>query len=59
MPPTGGPTLLAHAEYAILDSRPQGVEISLRRLDLDRRALRSAASAMATPLGRWLDEQYT
>ena len=58
--PAGGtPRIMAHAEYAIVDADDTGaVEIRLRRLPLDRRALREQAASCDFPLRDWLVAQY-
>lgn len=52
------PTILAHAEYATVEARAGGVQVTLRRVELDRRALWSAASASSNPLGPMLALNY-
>jgi putative phosphoesterase len=53
------PTVLAHAEYAIVEGSPSGVRVDLRRVALDRGALLAAARASAeNPLARMLAAQY-
>ncbi len=54
----GPPTVLAHAEYATVESRDGVVEVSLRRVPLDRRALREAAAASDNPMRSVLEQQY-
>ncbi|HEY2744956.1 MAG TPA: metallophosphoesterase family protein [Polyangia bacterium] len=58
--PAGGPpTVMAHAEYAVVDADDGGaVEVRLRRLPLDRRALRDQAASCDFPLRDWLTAQY-
>ena len=48
------PTVLPHAEYAIVD----GANVTLRRVDLDRKALRDANASVAHPLRDGLARQY-
>ncbi len=53
------PSIMAHAEYAIVDSDDGGaVEVRLRRLPLERRALREQAASCDFPLRDWLVAQY-
>jgi predicted phosphodiesterase len=54
----GPPTILAHAEYATVESVRGNVEVTLRRVPLERRALREAAAACDFPLRDTLVEQY-
>ena len=55
----GTPTLLPHAEYAIVESSPRGdVAVHLRRVALDPRALQEDAAASKNPLGPFLARQY-
>jgi len=58
-PVGGAPTIMAHAEYAIVDADGAGaVEVRLRRVPLDRRALREQAASCDFPLRDWLAAQY-
>jgi putative phosphoesterase len=52
------PTLLHHAEYAIIEAHPGGVSVDLRRVQLDRQALYAAAAASDTPLRPMLQAEY-
>ena len=52
------PTLLPHAEYATIDVAHGAVDVTLRRLPLDKRALRDAAVACDNPLRGMLIQQY-
>ena len=52
------PTLLHHAEYAIVDGEDGAVGVTLRRLPFDTAALREAASSCDNPLAGWLADQY-
>jgi hypothetical protein len=52
------PTVLAHAEYAIVDGARGAIGVELRRVPLDRRALREAARASDNPLAPMLVQQY-
>jgi predicted phosphodiesterase len=54
----GPPSILSHAEYATVETTHGGVEVRLRRVALDRRALREAAGACDFPLRDSLVEQY-
>lgn len=52
------PTILSHAEYAMIEEFDNAIGISLRRLPLDKGKLRQAQSDTEHPLGSWLQEQY-
>ena len=52
------PTLLAHAEYAVIDAAVGDVAVSLRRVPLDKAELRRAAAAVAHPLKAWMLKNY-
>jgi predicted phosphodiesterase len=52
------PTLMAHAEYAIVEARGGDVEVTLRRVPLDRTALRRASEVSENPLAKLLVQQY-
>lgn len=54
----GPPTILPHAEYATVEATRGHVAVTLRRVPLDRRALREAASACDFPLRAQLVQQY-
>lgn len=55
----GPPTVLAHANYAIVSAAPDGaLDVQLRRVPLDRRALREQAAACDFPLRDYLVAQY-
>lgn len=57
---TGGaaPTILPHAEYAIVEYSRGTVRVQLQRLPLDRAELRRAAQASDNPLAPSLVQQY-
>jgi putative phosphoesterase len=55
----GPPTLLAHAEYAIVEAGGGAVGVSLRRVPLEKSALRTAAAASDNPLRGMLIQQYS
>lgn len=55
----GPPTVLAHAEYAIVEFRGGNVSVDLRRVELDRAELARAARAWDSPLAPYLSQQYT
>jgi putative phosphoesterase len=58
-PVAGPPTIMAHAEYATVEATAAGaVEVRLKRVPLDRRALREQAAACDFPLRDWLVAQY-
>jgi putative phosphoesterase len=52
------PTLLDHAEYAIVESNRGSVGVSLRRVAVDRRALRAAIAATDNPMRASLLAEY-
>ena len=54
----GPPTLLHHAEYAIVEARGASVSVTLRRVDLDTADLRAGLSGSSLPLRDALLEQY-
>lgn len=54
----GPPTVLAHAEYAIVSAEPDALGIELRRVPLSRQALRAAAAAWDGPMQKMLVQQY-
>lgn len=53
------PTILAHAEYATIEAHAGGVSVDLRRVALDKAALRAAAQASDNPLSPFLVQQYS
>ena len=58
-PVAGPPRIMAHAEYAIVDGGDGGaVAVELKRVPLDRAALRAQAAACDFPLRDWLVAQY-
>jgi putative phosphoesterase len=52
------PTVLSHAEYAMIEARGGAIGVDLRRVPLDRGQLRTAQIDTEHPLGPWLLEQY-
>lgn len=52
------PTLLPHGEWACVEAKQGKITVSLHRVELDRRALRSAAGSVEHPLAAWLRDQY-
>jgi putative phosphoesterase len=54
----GPPKILAHAEYAIVESTSGDVAVTLKRLPLDRGALVSALAGWDSPLRDYLVAQY-
>jgi putative phosphoesterase len=54
----GPPTVLSHAEYAIVSAEHDMVSVDLRRVPLSRSALREAAAAWKNPLRDHLVQQY-
>lgn len=55
----GRPTVLAHAEYAVVEQRDGVVSVTLHRVPVDRKALQDSVAATENPLRQWLIEQYT
>jgi predicted phosphodiesterase len=53
------PTVLAHAEYAVVESRDGTIAVDLRRVALDRAALRAQAEATTNPFRTMLLRQYS
>jgi predicted phosphodiesterase len=54
----GPPTLMPHAEYAIIESREGQVSVTLRRLELDRLELLNDARSWDNPFAAYLTSQY-
>jgi putative phosphoesterase len=54
----GPPVILPHAEYAIVDARPSGVSVDLRRVALPKSALASQVNGWDNPLAQSLAEAY-
>jgi len=52
------PTLMMHAEYAVVDVADGHVSVALRRVPLDRKALREAAGDSKCPLAPMLAQAY-
>ncbi len=52
------PTIMPYAEYATVDAEGGGVQVTLRRVPVDKRAMFEAALASSNPLGPMLAEQY-
>jgi putative phosphoesterase len=52
------PTLLDHAEYAIVESSLQGIRVQLHRVALDKSALRRDVRGCDNPLSLMLLQQY-
>ncbi|KMY69320.1 protein phosphatase [Desulfocarbo indianensis] len=55
----GRPRILPHAEYAVISANGGGVEVSLRRLALDKAELRRQAEASDLPLRDVLLGEYS
>ena len=55
----GTPKLLPHAEYAIVESQRGRVNVTLKRLPLEKKTLLTAANLSGNPMRQWLMEQYT
>lgn len=54
----GGPRVLPHAEYAIVESSAAGLSVALHRVALDRRRLADEARAWDDPFAALLVAQY-
>jgi len=52
------PTVMAHAEYAVVEARNDTVSVTLRRVALDRAALVDSVSGWDNPLAAYLAQQY-
>ena len=52
------PTLLAHAEYTIVEEAAGVVSVTLCRVPLDKTAMRDSLAQSTNPLRDWLIEQY-
>ena len=52
------PTIMDHAEYAIVESRHGAVSVTLQRVPLDRSALRASLADWDNPLRGMLSAQY-
>jgi putative phosphoesterase len=52
------PSLLPHAEYAVIQAVEGDIDVSLRRVALDKAELRAAAGAVEHPLQEWLTQMY-
>lgn len=53
------PRLLPHAEWALVEAKSGRVSVTLHRVELERAALRKAATAVNHPLDSWLATQYS
>ena len=54
----GPPVILGHAEYAIVEVRPQGVRVDVRRVALERRSLAAQLDGWTNPLAPMLRGAY-
>jgi predicted phosphodiesterase len=52
------PTLLHHAEYAVVESNAAGIGVTLRRVEVSRAALRASVQGSDLPLAPMLRAQY-
>jgi predicted phosphodiesterase len=52
------PTVLGHAEYAIVEASKGAINVSLHRVPLDKNALRAAVATCDNPLRGMLLQQY-
>ena len=50
---------MPYAEYATIDAARRGVQVTMHRVPLDKRVLRSAAQASKNPLAAMMVAQYT
>lgn len=57
--PGRAPRILAHAEYAVVESKGASIGITLHRVELDRAALRNALVDTDLPLRNALLKEYT
>ena len=57
-PVSGPPTILPHAEYAIVEARGADINVMMHRVALDRVALARAAAASKNPLASDLAQAY-
>jgi predicted phosphodiesterase len=55
----GPPTLMRHAEYAVVESRGASVGVELRRVELDGHALVASAAKDDNPLNAMLRAQWS
>ncbi len=55
----GAPTILSHAEHAIVQAEGGTIEVRLRRVALDRDKLREASRQSDHPLSEFLQQQYS
>lgn len=54
----GPPTIMPYAEYATVEAEGGGVQVTLRRVAVDKRAMFDAAIATTNPLGSMLADNY-
>jgi hypothetical protein len=54
----GRPTILAHAEYAVVEETANAVSVTLHRVPLDRSELQESLTEKGNPLLGWLMQQY-
>lgn len=54
----GRPTILAHAEYAIVEEARGIVNVALYRVPLDKSALQDSVAKTGNPLRDWMRQQY-
>lgn len=53
------PTVMDHAEFAVIDSTRAGVRVELGRVALDRRALKAQTDLPSFPLAGYMVQQYS
>jgi predicted phosphodiesterase len=54
----GRPTLLSHAEYAVVEQTSGVVSVTLHRVPVDKTALQASVAETGNPLRQWLNQQY-
>ncbi|MFN2376007.1 MAG: metallophosphoesterase [Candidatus Binatia bacterium] len=52
------PEIMPYAEYAIIEAEAGEVQVSLRRISVDRRRLHEEAASSSNPICRPLEQQY-
>jgi len=53
------PRIMPYAEYALIDGDGPNVEVTLRRVAVDKRKLRARSAASDNPICRSLEQQYS
>jgi len=52
------PTILAHAEYAVVEEQAGVLSVALHRVPVDRHALQRSVAESSNPMREWLIQQY-